>query len=158
MYARRPDPSRPLRVPENYSGHAFSGRDRGNDMPPAARAPQPPYTPPPSDLPPDSYDPAMQAEAIPAEESPAVTSKEERPKADTAPPETRSESARPASLLSALFSPIEEIGKHFPFGHGIGSEELLILAIMLLVLLSGNESGHPDSEALLLLGLLLFAG
>jgi hypothetical protein len=40
----------------------------------------------------------------------------------------------------------------------LGSEELLILAIMLLIFLSGNERGEVDNEALLLLGFLLFAG
>ena len=61
------------------------------------------------------------------------------------------------SIFSSLL-PRGNLSSHFPFGHGIGSEELLILAVMLMVFLSGNECGEVDSEFLLLLGLLLFAG
>ena len=74
----------------------------------------------------------------------------------------RDAGSAPASLpTSSLFSsllPRTDLSRHFPFGHGIGSEELLILAVMLMVFLSGNERGEVDSEFLLLLGLLLFAG
>ena len=62
-----------------------------------------------------------------------------------------------SSLLSSLL-PNFDLSKHFPFGHGIGGEELLILAVMLIVFVSGNDRGEVDSELLLLLGLLLFAG
>ena len=64
----------------------------------------------------------------------------------------------PASSIFSSLLPRSDLSKHFPFGHGIGSEELLILAVMLMVFLSGNEKGEVDSEFLLLLGLLLFAG
>jgi hypothetical protein len=68
-----------------------------------------------------------------------------------------SESLPASSIFSSLL-PRTDLSRHFPFGHGIGSEELLILAVMLMVFLSGNEKGEVDSEFLLLLGLLLFAG
>ena len=45
-------------------------------------------------------------------------------------------------------------GENFPFGHGLGSEELLILGLMLAIYLSENR----DSELMMLLGILLFAG
>ncbi len=64
----------------------------------------------------------------------------------------------PASSIFSSLLPRADLSRHFPFGHGIGSEELLILAVMLMVFLSGNERGEVDSEFLLLLGLLLFAG
>ena len=63
-----------------------------------------------------------------------------------------------SSSLSSLFFGTNPLSNHFPFGHGIGSEELLILAVMLLVFISGEQNNCPDHEFMLLLGLLLFAG
>ena len=58
-----------------------------------------------------------------------------------------------ASLFSALL-PDGIFKNNFPFGHGLGVEELLILGIMLSIYLSGEA----DGELMILLGILLFAG
>lgn len=62
-----------------------------------------------------------------------------------------------SSIFSSLFPPTM-LQSHFPFGHGLGTEELLILGMMLMVYMSGNERGETDNELILLLALLLFAG
>ena len=74
-------------------------------------------------------------------------------KAESAP----ERESRDGSIFSSLL-PFASSSSNFPFGHGIGGEELLILGVMLLVYLSGNERGKVDNEFLLLLGLLLFSG
>ena len=61
------------------------------------------------------------------------------------------------SPFSALF-PSSSCSSHFPFGHGIGAEELFILGIMLLVYTSADENQPMDNEMLLLLCILLFSG
>ena len=58
-----------------------------------------------------------------------------------------------ASLFSSLL-PGGLFKNNFPFGHGLGVEELLILGIMLSIYLSGEA----DGELMILLGILLFAG
>ncbi len=64
---------------------------------------------------------------------------------------------RKGSLFSSILPP-GALKNNFPFGHGIGSEELLIMGIMLMVYLSGNNEKEPDGELILLLAMLLFAG
>lgn len=57
----------------------------------------------------------------------------------------------------SLFSSILPGGifkNNFPFGHGLGNEELLLLGIMLSIYMSGEA----DGELMMLLCLLLFAG
>lgn len=58
---------------------------------------------------------------------------------------------RPASLFSST---------SFPFGHGLGGEELLLLGLILLLLHenAGNEDRGDLDQTVLLLGLLLFLG
>lgn len=48
---------------------------------------------------------------------------------------------------------LEGMGKAFPFSHGIGSEELLLLGLILLLARNGQ-----DSDMILWLALLLFSG
>ena len=72
----------------------------------------------------------------------------------TEPPPPKIDS-RDKSILSSLF-PSKSLKNHFPFGHGIGSEELLILGIMSLIFFSDEK--EPDGELIMLLALLLFAG
>lgn len=153
MYVRPPSNNKSgMKIPENYSGSAFSRSSPYGEMPPPVRTQVPRY-----DLPPVDTEPSEEIR----EESPPIFRREdthneiiaeevEEKKSATAPVAT-------ASIFSSLL-PKGNLASHFPFGHGIGSEELLILAVMLLVFLSGNESGEVDSEFLLLLGLLLFAG
>lgn len=115
-YTRRPSPepevSPEIRIPENYSGNAFS--------------------------------PAAPPEAFPTEEVPPEPACQEQP---AAPPKQEK------SLLSSLL-PVG-LADSFPFGHGIGVEELLLIGVMLLIL-HGPDRG--DHDILLLLGLLLFCG
>ncbi len=49
---------------------------------------------------------------------------------------------------------------HFPFGHGIGSEELLLLGLMYFLFREGALSGERGDldETLILLGILLLCG
>ena len=77
---------------------------------------------------------------------------------DSAGSAEKPDGKKAGSLFQTLLPPIGRLEEHFPFGHGIGSEEMLIMAMMLLVYLSGEDGQKPDNELLLLLGLLLFAG
>lgn len=156
MYSRRPDQMRQgIKIPENYSGHAFREPNPYGDMPPPARI----------DIPPTER---REATVTPQSEEPI-----RYPSADFTPPEAIAEEISHKPLQEEMKKPIEEAkqspissliptgiasSSHFPFGHGLGGEELLIMAMMLLVLLSGKDGGESDHELLLLLGLLLFAG
>lgn len=154
MYVRPPDQSRnKIKVPENYSGHAFQERRAYSDMPPPLHLDTPQGRQNSSE---DPFDyPTMQPKETEilqdaSEESVFSDKQESAPaSADSASPQR--------SLFSSLLPPASSSG-HFPFGHGIGSEEILILALMLTVYLSGSEEGQIDHELLILLGLLLFAG
>ncbi len=160
MYVRPPSDIRSeLKVPENYSGNAFRGQERTyGEMPPPLRTNAPKYEAKHSDIPPRSdipLDEIRQDFVAPPfyTASEDIYEADESQKNDTVPVA----SSMGTSIFSSLL-PKGGLGSHFPFGHGIGSEELLILAVMLMVFLSGNESGEVDSEFILLLGLLLFAG
>ncbi len=156
MYVRPTSHSRSgMKLPENYSGSAFSQQPIYNEMPPPTRTmPQryqtSAFEPPISDIPKSEI---IRENAPPSDiyEEPIYNEEyeEQNKEQPSAPVAT--------SIFSSLL-PKGGLGDHFPFGHGIGSEELLILAVMLMVFLSGNESGEIDSEFILLLGLLLFAG
>ncbi|MBP3376450.1 MAG: hypothetical protein J6L83_06760 [Clostridia bacterium] len=148
MYVRPPNNRNGVKIPENYSGNAFGRQSQFSDMPPPMRTQVPRHDVPRADLPPDEIrddEPTYNEGA--ALETAAVEKDQS----------TEPSRAIGASLFSSLL-PRGNLSSHFPFGHGIGSEELLILAVMLMVFLSGNDSGEVDSEFLLLLGLLLFAG
>lgn len=153
MYVRPPSsPRGTLKLPENYSGNAFSRQPIYTEMPPPARAipaqkhEEIPRGAPISDLPPDETE----------LESKTSVYNEITPR--NAEERVSDSHASPVSSIFSSLLPKGALSSHFPFGHGIGSEELLILAVMLLVFLSGNETGETDSEFILLLGLLLFAG
>ena len=182
MYVRQPNAhNKSIKIPENYHGNAFS-EPQLRDMPPPLRQSVQDRHPFHGDLPPDeqarfeqasyeqdSYeqapyeqDSADKVSQIPAEKSreelSPLTDSEKFPIRAEEPKSERKERADQPSLFSSLLPPISKLEGHFPFGHGIGSEELLIMAMMLLVYLSGAEDGKADNELLLLLGLLLFAG
>ena len=164
MYVRPPSK---IKLPENYGGNAFSS-GAYSDMPPPARQSTPP---PPRDT--------LKTEP-PAKSSPLANSireaghiphspQGEQYDAPTAPSDdgpvtvaeettsTHKNDEPRGSIFSSLL-PRSSSANGFPFGHGIGTEELLILGIMLLVYLSANEKDDADNELILLLGLLLFAG
>ena len=159
MYVRRSEQTRQgIKIPENYSGHAFREPPIYSDMPPPTRLDVPPAErresiPP---LPKEGIEEIATTSARPPEPITAerpVSIPEPLPTTEKSPPEDQKQ-----SLFSSLFPPGIASSAHFPFGHGLGGEELLIMAMMLLVLLSGKDGGESDHELLLLLGLLLFAG
>lgn len=160
-----------VQVPPNYSGHAIvDGEERplGELIPPA---PEPidtrisPYdTPTPrfGDLPRVSElgDTHRRQSPIPMPATYELPPSEE---ADTpAPPSDGEPAARqepapppPSPRGVSLFD-----AARFPFGHGIGLEEILILGLILFLLREGNDCddrGDLD-ETVILLGLLLLLG
>ncbi len=153
MYVKPPTSHRHgMKLPENYSGNAFSHQSPYSEMPPPARMQ------------------GQRSEQFQGDISPSRDIPSEDIRHDIIPPfyeekeediEYQNEETQAVSTDQSIFSsllPKGDLSSHFPFGHGIGGEELLILAVMLMVFLSGNESGEIDNEFLLLLGLLLFAG
>ena len=163
MYVRPPNPNRArVKLPENYGGSAFNQSGFYNDMPPPARqSPHPSDTPTASPEYPRVSDgvyrrPYGHNEEIPEPQELPHDRIDESPVRDDSV--DHSDSDRPASSIFSSLIPQSNFSKNFPFGHGVGGEELLILGIMLLVYLSGLEDGKTDNEFLLLLGLLLFAG
>lgn len=128
MYTRVPDRKSShteIKIPDNYSGNAFSNKEIYEEVKEPPAAPEKTEKAPP-----------MQVNEI------------------VEPTPTKIE-ARDKSMLSALF-PSKSLKNHFPFGHGIGSEELLILGIMSLIFFSDEK--EPDGELIMLLAILLFAG
>lgn len=161
MYVR-PQGERGVKVPENYSGHAFRTQSPLGDMPPPTHIPTSPTIKrervivPPQVAPQAPPSPTYVSEPEPAEEQRFTIDEDEDPAEESYYDETRQNGgeSKSSSIFASLLPAATSPSSHFPFGHGIGSEELLILAVMLLVFLS-EES---DQELLLLLGFLLFAG
>lgn len=140
MYSRAKDrPKAPIRLPDHYSGCAFR---------------EPPT------------DPNTEAECSHCEQSvpdsgirealDSAVSCDRPPPPEIVPPvpsHVREDPPRPP----AFFHPFEQVfgkmGNAFPFSHGLGFDELLILGLMML--LAQNER---DPDLLILLGLLLFCG
>lgn len=144
---REPSYRRDLRVPPNYHGTAI-GAPPPDGVPP---------TPGGLSLDPSERDAGLDrqgvGEALPTERKPlpsettVAANMSAEPSSD---PPTES-----TGSFGGLFS-----GQHFPFGHGLGYEELLILGLILF-LLKEDEGGKGDSDlsmTLLLLGALLFFG
>ena len=132
MYSRGPREREAINVPENYSGNAFRNNIYTDIVPETTEesAPQIKQQSTPSVLP-------TVIEAV----------AEERPRGEH----------NSKSLFSSLLPSFSASSK-FPFGHGIGSEELFILGIMLLIYTAGDADQPMDSELLLLLCILLFSG
>ena len=163
MYVRPPNSARErVRLPENYSGNAFSNDPRA-DMPPPVRIPRGYDAAPqkekhvPSDY---GGEIIPQADDVPQEEFEAQIIPRDNSDGEKTDEtvEASAHAKRSPSIFDSLLPPIKSLDRSFPFGHGIGSEELLILGMMMLVYLSDNEKGHFDHEFMILLGLLLFAG
>lgn len=131
MYSRGPREQQAVNVPENYSGNAFRNNIYTDIVPESPR-----------ELEPQSMQEA-QAHILPTV---IETVAEEKPHKDSY-----------RSVFSSLLPNFSSSSK-FPFGHGIGSEELFILGIMLLIYTAGDEDQPMDSELLLLLCILLFSG
>jgi hypothetical protein len=134
----------PYRIPENYSGNAFPERSAEPEFPMVSPDTEKLPTPElPPETPPD----------VPSEKTPH--GKEVEPRKDVAPEKEvppGKETPLPAvpTFLSSLLPP-KPRGLHGGFLSDIGTEELLILGLILL--LSQNDS---DDDIVLLLLLLLF--
>lgn len=156
MYVRAPNTEKnQVKIPENYGGSAFGSSAYYNDMPPPVRQ-APPRSDAPlqrSDIPPE---PIRQPSVSDTQANKPYPTNNELPQEPYTDP--KPEDKPTGSIFSSLIPSSKFMSNHFPFGHGIGGEELLILGMMLLVYLSGSECGETDHEFILLLGLLLFAG
>lgn len=147
MYSRfSGERERPIQIPEQYSGWAFS-RDR-----PAKQVP-PPLQKQPSPL-------VGVAKPSPSSHFPIQEEQKEQILDNSPPTEENTDKTTDAfkqekkpPLPTPLLPLFGNLGHAFPFSHGIGFEELLILG--LLILLSRNDC---DTETILLVGLLLFCG
>ncbi len=165
MYSRPPERQKPrVKIPDNYSGNAFRTNEPYNDMPPPTRL----------DLPPQErreriddrqerqegatrepyFEQPFEQPSIPVPLPIPSYPDQETPPQNEASPSPTAKADTPASLFSLL----PGLSGRFPFGHGLGSEELLILAVMLTVSLAGERQDDDDRALLLMLGLLLFAG
>lgn len=171
---RQPDRPR-MQVPPNYSGHAIvDGEERPLGHMAEVESPEEPPTP---DLPTPHFDglprvsdlgdnhrrPSVRT--VPATfEEPAGEGEdmEYTPPKEAPLPETPAPVAAPSAPVSV---PAPERGglfdlSRFPFGHGIGFEELLIIGLILFLLhenASCAERGDLD-ETVILLGLILLLG
>ena len=177
MYVRPPNnTTERIKVPENYRGNAFGASGEYTDMPSPIRLPRSEY-----DLPPEEYreqnplrantpastrDAALTKDSGLSQRDDNISNIEKSPidqpyatekAVVTHSPQVAADSPSAPSILSSLLHQTNS-SAHFPFGHGIGTEELLILGIMLLVFTHGSESGEYDNTLILLLALLLFSG
>lgn len=129
MYSRSPRERETVNIPENYSGNAFR-----NNV----------YT----DIVPNQQ-----------EEPTEQTSQDDTlPSVIESFAEEKSRDNRSSKSIFSSLLPNFSSGSRFPFGHGIGTEELFILGIMLLIYSSADDEQPMDSELLLLLCILLFSG
>lgn len=129
MYSRSPRERETVNIPENYSGNAFRNNVYTDIVPNQQEKPT---------------EQTSQDGTLPS----VIESFAEEKSRDN-----RSSKSIFSSLLPNFSS-----GSRFPFGHGIGTEELFILGIMLLIYSSADEEQPMDSELLLLLCILLFSG
>ena len=161
MYSRFPERP-PIRVPEHYSGCAFTERkdaryaaqDLPPKQPPAGLEIGKPTAPPqkPTSQPTQEFLlPPPVAKAPPDRCTPPAPppSTESEPPKDNPPPPPP-----PPPAMQTFQNLFGHLGNAFPFSHGIGFDELLILSLILLL----SRNGEQDSDLILLLGLLLFCG
>lgn len=171
MYSKYHSPSdRPIRVPEHYSGVAFSEKAQKPTEPTPQRqveiaSPTPPterversvgMPPPPRPilLPPKEapFKHAEQPTKAPPLPPPAAEYASAERNADKKELPTHNPIGN-AAFLQPFRGLFGQMGSAFPFSHGLGFEELLLLG--LIVLLSSCEQG---AEIVLWLALLLFCG
>ena len=134
-----------IQIPEHYSGCAFSPA-------PSKKAPSASEKHTPTFLEVAKPSPTPITSQPKAEKAPPPLPppKEEEPNPHESEEKKNSVQASAPAPFASLFG---NLGHSFPFTHGLGFEELLILGLILL--LSRNEG---ESDAVLLLGLLLFCG
>lgn len=143
-------------LPPNYSGNVFPRETPAQE--PAEPRPTAEIRPRFDDLPAVSNLPSRAAD-LPDGEVPDPAERISDT-AEEGQAEATSVSARPIDV--PVHSPILLDRAHFPLGHGLGEEELLLLGLILLLL---HEDGEMSSEGendllltVLLLGFLLFCG
>ena len=147
-----------IQLPKNYSGNAFTSDGRKATLTPIASEKNGPQSAKPPKRP--QISPSV---------TPVIPNAERLPSPPQYIPEASviqreifnkdalSEETPAAKPPGSLFSSILPNGifkNNFPFAHGLGEEELLILGVMLALYTSGDEHG----DLLLLLAILLFAG
>ena len=158
----------PVRVPANYSGHAIvDGEERplGSLFPPAGGGGE-------ADLPrPSPYTPEPHFEGLPRVSElgdrrlppPRILPSEEMEGEDDWLAEEdaplRSPPSQPVDAVAGTPPPPKPSALSV-FGHGIGTEELLIMGLILFLLLEGGEGEDRGdlTETVILLGLLLVLG
>ena len=124
-----------IRIPEHYSGCAFSPTP-----PPPDRKREEPVKPRPRPV-------------AATKPSPPPPLKNPPPALLLPPCEERTKKEDETPAISLIEKPFEKLGKAFPFSHGIGFDELLLLGLIILL----SQSGR-DSDMVLWLALLLFCG
>ena len=160
MYSRPTEHlKRKINIPDNYSGNAFKkhGEDRDiisspnyRDLSPTVRNPS--QIPSGPQLSQQSRSDTDFEDLKETDSFDSIENSSYTPDTGTSDQQSKIPTSSPFASVLPSFS---ASSNHFPFGHGIGSEELLILAMMMLVYMSDDK---PDNEFLLILGLLLFAG
>ena len=154
---RQPDRPR-MQVPPNYSGHAIvDGEERPLGSSEEIEADLPSVELPGGETPTPHFDGLPKVSELggayrrpPPAAIPASFDEPEPPPPAVVPAETPAP-PRKSSLFDL---------SHFPFGHGIGFEELLILGLILFFLHENadcTDRGDLD-ETVILLGLLLLLG
>ncbi|MBE6548349.1 MAG: hypothetical protein E7667_05695 [Ruminococcaceae bacterium] len=138
MYSRNSRVTESITVPENYSGNAFHNNIYTDLVP--------------GDLASEQDEQDKTENALPQKTS---HSKTDQSFIELTPEHKSTQTGK--SIFSSLLPNISQT-PHFPFGHGLGSEELFILGIMLLIYMSADNAESVDSELLLLLCILLFSG
>lgn len=176
MYSRYNNRSeRPLRLPDNYGGTAFSDRPTTHEPPPPkvveiAKPTPPPdrmstahgMPPPPRAvvLPPKDTAPRHEPTPLPVPVPPHEERRDWNADHDRHDDRERNSDRgdekkdRPtAAFLQPFQGLFGHMGNAFPFTHSLGFDELLLIG--LIILLSRNEA---DSDVVLWLALLLFCG
>ncbi len=168
----------PIALPKNYSGNAFTEDGHKREFP-SSDAPteqfkeqeerKRPYVSPPISPSVPSYTAGTLGYSdYPTEVTPqrdAYQELHERSDEDKQeisekypiPTQTENIGNAPVSRGGSFFSAMLPDGvfkNNFPFGHGLGNEELLLLGIMLSIYMSGEA----DGELMMLLCILLFSG
>lgn len=179
--AYRQPPRQRLQVPPNYSGHAIvDGEERPLGSPPEESVPARLTDPLGSSEPTPRFDGLPRVSELGGvgdshrHQPRTLQASFESREADDRPLPSEGEDPSPADdsqervTLPAAVPPRDAFdpprggslfGGRFPFGHGLGLEELLLLGLILLLLheSDGEERGDLD-ETVLLLGLLLLLG
>ena len=145
MYSRSKDrPDYTIQPPKHYSGWAFPPPSTRNTTPSPEAPPPASSAPPPFPLP---------TPALPLSSCEQEVKKEKHEEEDREIPVSHQKSSSPPAFLQPFQSLFGNIGNAFPFAHGLGFDEILILGLMILL----AQNDH-DPDILLLLGLLLFCG